>query len=115
MEFLKSWIAAYERLQISLRTRYGLMRVKKEDRLYHIPSLAHYYAARLYNKEVGQITRKEYETAKKQLVSIIRKYWDNSAVKKTKIPEILAKNELAGIYQRFPKASRDYLTFYRLN
>ena len=29
--FLKSWIVAYERLQISLRTRYGLMRVKKED------------------------------------------------------------------------------------
>ena len=112
--FLKSWIAAYERLQISLRTRYGLMRVKKEGRLYHKPSLVHYYAAWLYNKEVGQVTREEYETAKKQLVSIIRKYWENPAIKKTRIPEILAKNELAGMYQRFPRASRDYITFYRL-
>ncbi len=112
--FLKSWIAAYERLQISLRTRYGLLRVKKEGRLYHKPSLAHYYVAWLYNKEVGQVTKEEYETAKKQLVSIIRKYWENPAIKKTRIPEILAKNELAGMYQRFPQAPKDYLTFYRL-
>lgn len=112
--FLKSWIAAYERLQISLRTRYGLIRVKKEGRLYHKPSLVHYYAAWLYGKEVGQVTRVEYGIAKKQLISIIRRYWENLAIKKIRIPELLAKNELAGMYQRFPHAPKDYLTFYRL-
>ena len=100
--------------EVRTRTKRAMERLKKEGRLYHKPSLAHYYAAWLYNKEVGQVTREEYETAKKQLISILRKYWENSAIKKTKIPIILAKNELAGMYQRFPKAPRDYLTFYRL-
>ena len=60
------------------------MRVKKEGRLYHKPSLVHYYAAWLYNKEVDQVTREEYETAKKQLVSILKKNWENPAIKENK-------------------------------
>ncbi len=47
------------------------------------------------------MTREEYIVAKKQLVSIVRKYWEKPAIKKTKIPEILAKNELVGMYQCF--------------
>jgi len=100
--------------EVRERTKRALARLKQEGRLYHKPSLVHYYAAWLYNKEIGQVTREEYETAKKQLASIIKKYWKNPAIKKTRIPEILAKNELAEMYQRFPKAPKDYLTFYRL-
>ncbi len=113
-KFLKSWVAAYERLQISLRTRYGLMRVKKEGKLYHKPSIVHYYAAWLFNKSVGDVTREELEAAKKQLLAIVKRYWDNPAIRKTKIAKILAENELRGMYQRFPNAPKSYITFYKL-
>ena len=112
--FIKSWFATYERLQASLRTRYGLARLRREGRLYHKPSIEHYYAAWLYNKDFKQLTKGEVETARRQLVSIVLKYWKNPAYKRTKIGEILANNELRGMYERFPKAPKSYLTFYRL-
>jgi len=112
--FIKSWFATYERLQASLRTRYGMERVKREGRLYHKPSLAHYYAAWLYGKEVGEVTREEYLAARRQLLAIVRRYWDNPAVKRTKIGELLARRELRDMYIRFPKAPRSYLAYYRL-
>lgn len=111
--FLKSWVSAYERLQISLRTKYGMLRVKREGRLYHKPSIVHYYAAWLFEKNVGDVTVEEYESAEKQLYQVIRKYWDNPMYKRTLIGEILAKNELREMYIRFPHAPRDYLTIYR--
>ena len=111
--FIKSWVSAYERLQISLRTKYGLMRVKREGRLYHKPSIVHYYAAWLFEKNVGEVTMEEYENASKQLYHIIKKYWDDPAYKRTMIGEVLAKNELREMYIRYPQAPKDYLTIYR--
>ena len=112
--FIKSWFATYERLQASLRTKYGMARLKREGRLYHKPDIAYYYAAWLYGKDVGEVTREEYETARRQLAAIVRKYWRNPAVKRTRIAEALAQGELRGMYERFPKAPRSYMAFYRL-
>ena len=112
--FLKSWISAYERLQISMRTRYGLLRIRREGRLYHKPDIVYYYASWIYGKDVGDITRDEYELAKKQLKRIVEKYWYDDNIKKTRIADILAKNELKELYIRFPNAPRSYLTYYRM-
>lgn len=112
--FLKSWIAGYERLQIQLRTKYGLLRRKREGKYVGKPSLVAYYAAWIFNKEIKDLTVNEVELAKKQLLGIIMKYWSNPAVKKKMVPELLARNELAGLYQRFPQAPRSYLTILRI-
>ena len=63
--FIKSWFSSYERLQASLRTRYGMARLREEGKLYHRPSLVHYYASWLYNKPLSEVTREELEKAKK--------------------------------------------------
>lgn len=112
--FIKSWFATYERLQSSIRTRYGLERVKREGRLYHKPSIEHYYAAWLYNKNFKTLSKEEVETARRQLKKLVEKYWKNKAYKKTKIGEILANNELKQMFERFPQAPKSYLTFHRL-
>ncbi len=112
--FLKSWISAYERLQISMRTRYGLLRVRREGKLYHKPDIVYYYASWIYGKRIGDIDQREYETAKKQLIKIVERYWKDKTVKKTRVGELLARNELRELYIRFPSAPRSYLTFYRL-
>jgi len=100
--------------EVRARTKRAMERLREQGKLYHKPSLVHYYAAWLYGKDVGEVTREEYEAAKKQLLTIVRKYWDNPAVKRTKIAEILAQNELKEMYNRFPHAPRSYLAFYRL-
>jgi len=112
--FLKSWISAYERLQISMRTRYGLLRVRREGKLYHKPDIVYYYASWIYGKKLGSIDQREYEAAKKQLVKIVERYWKDRTIKKTKIGELLSRNELREMYIRFPTAPKSYLTFYRL-
>ena len=112
--FIKSWFSSYERLQIAQRTRYGLLRAKREGRIYHRPDLVAYYAAWLFNKEVGEVTKEEYEAARKQLIAIVRRYWEDPSIKKTKLGELLARGELRGMYERFPKAPKSYLAFYRL-
>jgi len=112
--FIKSWFSSYERLQISLRTRCGLARLKSEGKLYHKPSIVHYYAAWLYNKSLSELTKKELENARRQLTQIVLKYWNNPAIKRKHIARILAQNELREMYVRFPQAPRSYLTFYRL-
>jgi len=112
--FIKSWFATYERIQASLRTRYGIMRLKREGRLYHKPSILHYYAAWLYGKNVGEVTRDELEAAKRQLAAIVLRYWNDPAVKKTSLPELLMRNELREMYLRFPSAPKSYLSYYRL-
>jgi len=112
--FIKSWFSSYERLQISLRTRYGLAKVRGQERLYHKPDIEHYYAAWLYNKDLGEVTRGEVENARKQLVSIVSKYWHGGSVKKTRVGEVLRQRELSGMYTRFPKAPSSYYTFRRL-
>ncbi len=113
-EFIKAWFSSYERLQISMRTKLRLARLKSEGKLYHKPSLIHYYASWLFGKGFKELTKKEFEIARKQLKSIVEKYWNNPAIKKRRIGEILEENELREMYIRFPKAPKDYLTFYRL-
>ncbi len=112
--FIKSWFSSYERLQISLRTKYGLQRVKREGRLYYKPTLVHYYAAWLFKKEVGEVTQEEVREAKEKLIAIIKSYWNRPEIKRTKIIDILMNNELKEMYQRFPKAPRSIVTIYRL-
>ncbi len=51
--------------EVRTRTKRAMERLKKEGRLYHKPSLVYYYAAWLYNEEVGQVTRKEYGVTRK--------------------------------------------------
>ena len=112
--FIKSWFSSYERLQISLRTKYGLSRLKSEGKLYHKPSIAHYYASWLYNKPFNELDKREIEMAKRQLIQVVLKYWRNPSIKKTHIGKILEQNELREMYIRFPQAPRSYLTFLRL-
>ena len=112
-QFLKSWFASYERLQTALRTRYGMLRVKREGRLYHHPGLVHYYAAWLYGKQVGEVTREELEAAARQLQAVVQKYWNHPGIKRTKLLEYLADHELRGMYQRFPHAPKSYYALRR--
>lgn len=110
--FIKSWIGGYERMLIKMRTHYGIERRRKENKVLGRPSIAAYYAAFLYNKRIKDLTVTEVELAKKQLKSIVAKYWNK--VKKTKIADILAQNELAEFYKAYPNAPKSYITFYRL-
>lgn len=111
--FIKSWFATYERLQISLRTKYGLAKVKKEGKLYHRPTLAHFYAAVLFDKEPEEVTREELELARRKLRNIIRKYWDGP-YKKIELWKVLAQAELKEVYERFPeRAPKTYWAFYK--
>jgi len=112
--FLKSWIAGYERLQIQLRTKYGIMRRRREGKWVGKPSLVVYYAAWIYNKDIRDLTMEEIKAAERQLKGIIMKYWSSPVIKKKMIPQLLARNELAGLYERFPKAPRTYLTLLRI-
>lgn len=111
--FIKSWFSTYERIQISLRTKYGMLKLKSKGKLYHRPSIVHYYAATLFMKNLSELTQKEVEIASRKLRDIVLKYW-NGPYKKTRIFEVLRANELRELYDRFPNAPRDYLTFYRL-
>ncbi|MHC1627886.1 MAG: recombinase family protein [Candidatus Nezhaarchaeales archaeon] len=112
--FIKSWFSSYERLQASLRTRYGIARLKNEGKLYHKPTIVHYYAAWLYDKDFTELTKEELERARRQLIAIVKKYFKNPAYKRTQVGSLLAKNELREMYIRFPKAPKSYITFYRL-
>jgi DNA invertase Pin-like site-specific DNA recombinase len=112
-DFVKTWFAEFERLQISRRTRYGLEKLKQEGRLYHRPSLIHYYACVLFNKDLSKITNDDVERAKQVLKQYINSYLVNG-VKKLKIPELLMKNELKPVYLRFPKAPKNPFSMYKL-
>jgi DNA invertase Pin-like site-specific DNA recombinase len=112
-EFLKLWYASLERWNISLRTRYGLQKLKTQGKLYHRPGLPHYYGAWLFDKSPKELTREELEVAKKQLRAIILKYWNRPEIKRRRIGEILAKNELREMYIRFPDAPKSYWTYLR--
>ena len=111
--FIKSWFSTYERLQISLRTTYGLRRLKQEGKLYHKPSIVHYYASAIFGKDLSELTKEDVERAKKLLRGIVQKYW-SGPYKKTKIGEILAQAELKIVYDKFPKAPKSYWAFRRV-
>jgi len=109
--FIKSWFAEFERLQISNRTKYGLLKLKKEGRLYHRPSLLHYYASIIFNKDLKEINEEDLFKAKEMLKKIVDKYL-SFGVKKTQIPRVLMDNELKGIYVNYPKAPKSEISIY---
>lgn len=117
--FMKSFIASYERLMISQRTKYGLKRVKEEGRLYHRPTLLHYFAYVYAGFEKPPEDREEREravifrqldpetlrVAARALVALVeraRRNYPWSAV-----PAVLASDPLIQtMYEYFPWAPR---------
>lgn len=114
--FIKSWFASYERLQISLRTKAGMMRLKNEGRLYHRPTLLHYFAATLFNKDLSEITQEDLEKAKVRFEAIVSKYWYDSRFKKHRIAEILREYEdiFRKMYSKFRDAPTSYHAFWKI-
>jgi len=113
-EFLKLWYASFERWNVSLRTRYGIQKLKAQGKLYHRPTLLHYYGAWLFDKDPGELTPEELEVAKKQLKAIILKYWNNPNIARRGVGELLAQNELREVYIRYPKAPKSYWALKKL-
>ena len=114
--FIKSWFASYERLQISARTKAGILRLKKEGKLFHRPTILHYFAATLFNKQISELTEEDLEKAKRQFVSIVSKYWYDKRFKKHQIAFILKDYEeiFKKMYNRFPNAPTSYNAFWRI-
>ncbi len=69
------------------------MRVKNEGRLYHRPSILHYFASILFNKDVSELTKEDLERAKTQFITIVSKYWYDKRFKKHQIASILKDYE----------------------
>ncbi len=115
-DFIKSWFASYERMQISLRTKYGMMRVKNEGKLYHRPTILHYFAATLFNKNLNELTKEDLEKAKTQFIAIVSKYWYDKRFKKYQIASILKDYEeiFKRMYKKFPQAPTSYVAFWRI-
>ena len=115
-DFIKSWFASYERLQISTRTKYGMMRLKNEGKLYHRPTLLHYFAATLFNKDVSEVTQDDLREARVRFISIVSKYWYDNRFKKHRIAEILREYEdiFRRMYSRFREAPTSYHAFWKV-
>ena len=115
-EFIKSWFASYERLQISTRTKYGMMRLRKEGKLFHRPTLLHYFTATLFNKDLSEVTQEDLKEAKVRFVAIVSKYWYDSRFKKHRIAEILREYEdiFKKMYSRFKDAPTSYHAFWKI-
>jgi DNA invertase Pin-like site-specific DNA recombinase len=115
-DFIKSWFASYERAQISMRTKYGIMRVKNEGRLYHRPSILHYFASVLFNKDVSELTKEDLERAKTQFIAIVSKYWYDKRFKKHQIASILKDYEtiFKKLYEKYPQAPTSYQVFWKI-
>ena len=115
-DFIKSWFASYERMQISLRTKYGMMRVKNEGKLYYRPTILHYFASTLFDKELKELTKEDLEKAKIQFIAIVSKYWYDKRFKRYQIASILKDYEeiFKKMYKKFPHAPTSYISFYRI-
>ena len=48
-----------------------LAQLKNEEKLYHKPTIAHYYATWLYDKGFTELAKEELEKARKQLITIV--------------------------------------------
>ena len=115
-DFIKSWFASYERLQISTRTKYGMMRLRSQGKLYHRPTIIHYFAATLFDKELEDLTQEDLERAKQQFIAIVSKYWYDRRFKKYQIAHILKDYEtiFRKMYERFPQAPTSYNVFWKI-
>ena len=108
--FIKSWFSTYERLQISLRTTYGLRRLKQEGKLYHKPSIVHYYASAIFGKDLAELTKEEVERAReksckstgtghtRRLKSV--KYWHKPNLRSSTINSLTPPN-LTGLSEEY--------------
>jgi len=72
-----------------LGTTYGLRRLKQEEKLYHKPSIVHYYASAIFGKDLSELTKEDIERAKKLLRKILQKYC--GPYKKTKSVKYLLR------------------------
>lgn len=114
-EFIKSWYSTFERLQISKRTRSGLLRLKREGKLYHKPTLLHYFACVKLGKKLNEITIHDLMIVAPSFLDIVNKYIGDKKVKKTRICQHLEIYEkiFRQIYTMFPKAGKSYWSMYR--
>ena len=115
-DFIKSWFASYERAQISARTKYGMMRLKAQGKLCHRPTILHYFASILFNKDVKKVTKEDVERAKPQFIAIVSKYWYDRRFKKHQIASILRDYEsiFRKLYEKYPRAPTSYHAYWKI-
>ena len=70
-----------------------MARLKREGKLYHRPTILHYFTAVLLNKELDEITKEDIEKARTQFIAIVSKYWYDRRFKKHQIASILKDYE----------------------
>jgi outer membrane protein assembly factor BamD (BamD/ComL family) len=99
-----------------MRTKYGIMRVKNEGRLYYRPSILHYFASILFNKDISKLTKEDLERAKTQFIAIVSKYWYDKRFKKHQIASILKDYEtiFKKLYEKYPQAPTSYQVFWKI-
>lgn len=115
-EFIKSWYGAFERLQISQRTKTGLMRLKREGKLYHRPSLLHYFASVTLGKKLKELTIEDLRTIAPVFLRIVERYLHGEPrVPMTKICQHLELYErpFTLLYRVYPQAGKSRHTMYR--
>lgn len=122
--FIKSFIATYERRMISLRTKYGLARVRREGRLFHRPTILHYFAYLYTNKPLPRteeerkgmfrkLSLEDLKFASRAFLIIVEKYWNDKKYPKTLISQVLKENDpiFRRLYEVFPQAPKSYYAY----
>lgn len=114
--FMKAFISTYERMMISMRTRYGLRRVREEGRLYHRPTLLHYFAYVYLGKPKPKdderdglfldLTIDKFQHAARAFILIVERY--RQKVPWSSLPAVLIQHEplIQTMYEYFPNAPR---------
>jgi len=101
--------------EVRTRTKLKIQKLKEEGKLYHRPDFIHKYAAWLFRKNVGEITREEYEKAREHLKNIFIKYLVKYPARKEAFKAML-ENELksfieeTGYYPKSKKTIYKYVT-----
>jgi DNA invertase Pin-like site-specific DNA recombinase len=120
--FLKSFIAGYERRMIAQRTKYGIERVKREGRLYHRPTLLHYFAYVYFGKPkpegntegiFRELSPEELEYAARIFVMTIDRHRRDTTW--SSLPFVLVEKEpiFRELYNYFPHAPKSPQAYKR--
>ncbi len=90
--------------------------MKNQGKLYHRPSIIHYFAATLFDKKLEELTQEDLEKAKQQFIAIVSKYWYDRRFKRYQIVHILKDYEIifGKMYKRFPQAPMSYNVFWKI-